>query len=67
MLYTNTVPTGFIRGGGREVGNFIVERLMDRLAQALDLDPVEVRRGNLIQPEQMPYTTGLSASGHAGR
>jgi aerobic carbon-monoxide dehydrogenase large subunit len=58
VTYTNTVPTGFIRGGGREVGNFIVERLMDRLAQALHLDPVGVRRRNLIQPEQMPYTTG---------
>ena len=33
LVYTNTVPTGFIRGGGREVGNFIVERLMDRLAR----------------------------------
>ena len=30
LVYTNAVPTGFIRGGGREVGNFIVERLMDR-------------------------------------
>jgi carbon-monoxide dehydrogenase large subunit len=33
VVYTNTVPTGFIRGGGREVGNFVIERLMDRLAR----------------------------------
>jgi carbon-monoxide dehydrogenase large subunit len=62
-VYTNTVPTGFIRGGGREVGNFIIERLMDRLAQALDVDPAEVRRRNLIQPRDMPYTTGYLRMG----
>ncbi|MBV9580657.1 MAG: xanthine dehydrogenase family protein molybdopterin-binding subunit, partial [Chloroflexi bacterium] len=63
VIYTNTVPTGFIRGGGREVGNFIIERLMDRLAQAVHLDPVEVRRRNLIHPELMPYTTGYLRMG----
>ncbi len=63
VVYTNTVPTGFIRGGGREVGNFLIERLMDRLAQALDLDPAEVRRRNLIQLSEMPYTTGYLRMG----
>jgi carbon-monoxide dehydrogenase large subunit len=64
LVYTNTVPTGFIRGGGREVGNFIIERLMDRLARALDLDPTEVRRRNLIQPSDMPYATGYLHMGN---
>jgi len=63
VIYTNTVPTGFIRGGGREVGNFIIERLMDRLARQVGLDPAEVRRRNLIAPEQMPYTTGYLRMG----
>jgi len=63
VIYTNTVPTGFIRGGGREVGNFIIERLMDRLARRLDLDVAEVRRRNLIQPQDMPYTTGYLRMG----
>jgi carbon-monoxide dehydrogenase large subunit len=63
VIYTNTVPTGFIRGGGREVGNFIIERLMDRLARQLDLDVAEVRRRNLIQPQDMPYTTGYLRMG----
>ncbi|MDQ6672785.1 MAG: xanthine dehydrogenase family protein molybdopterin-binding subunit [Chloroflexota bacterium] len=58
LVYTNAVPSGFIRGGGREVGNFIVERLMDRLARRLGVDPAELRRRNLIGPELMPYTTG---------
>lgn len=58
LVYTNAVPSGYIRGGGREVGNFVVERLMDRLAAELQRDPTEVRRRNLIGPDQMPYPTG---------
>jgi carbon-monoxide dehydrogenase large subunit len=64
LVYTNAVPTGFIRGGGREVGNFIVERLMDALARRLELDPAELRRRNLISPEDMPYTTGYNRAGN---
>jgi carbon-monoxide dehydrogenase large subunit len=58
LVYTNTPPSGFIRGGGREVGNFAIERLVDRLARDLRLDPVEVRRRNLVPPSAMPYETG---------
>jgi len=64
LVYTNTVPTGFIRGGGRPLGNYAVERVMDRLARALDISPVELRRHNLIRPEQIPYTTGFPAGRH---
>jgi carbon-monoxide dehydrogenase large subunit len=59
LVYTNAVPTGFIRGGGRPLGNYGMERVLDRLARELKLDPVELRRRNLIQPEQIPYTTGF--------
>src|SRR5438067_2251762 len=59
IVYTNTVPTGFIRGGGRPLGNYGMERVLDQLARKLDLEPAELRRRNLIQPEQIPYTTGL--------
>ncbi len=59
LVYTNCAPTGFVRGGGREVGNFAIERTMERLAAGLGLDPVEVRRRNLIRSDEMPYTTGL--------
>ncbi|HZV50138.1 MAG TPA: xanthine dehydrogenase family protein molybdopterin-binding subunit [Candidatus Dormibacteraeota bacterium] len=58
-LYTNSAPTGFIRGGGREVGNFAIERLMDRLADRLGLPRDLVRERNLLRPEDMPYDTGL--------
>ena len=59
LVYTNAVPTGFIRGGGRPLGNYAIERAMDQLARALGIDPVEIRRRNVIQPSQIPYTTGL--------
>jgi carbon-monoxide dehydrogenase large subunit len=58
VLFTNSTPSGFIRGGGRPLGNFAIERMMDRLAAELRLDPAELRRRNLIQPGQMPYDTG---------
>jgi len=64
LIYTNTVPTGFIRGGGRPLGNYGMERIIDRLALALRMDPKLVRRRNLIQPEQIPYTTGFPAGRH---
>ena len=61
VIFTNTVPTGFIRGGGRPLGNYAIERAMDQLARALDISPVELRRRNLVQPEQIPFTTGYPA------
>ena len=58
VVFTNAVPTGFIRGGGRPLGNYAVERAMDQLARALGVPAVELRRRNLVQPEQIPFTTG---------
>ncbi len=59
LCYTNSVPGGFVRGGGRPLGNYAVERILDQLARRLELDPLELRRRNLIRPEQMPYDTGF--------
>ncbi|HXI95071.1 MAG TPA: xanthine dehydrogenase family protein molybdopterin-binding subunit [Candidatus Acidoferrum sp.] len=61
LVYTNTVPSGFVRGGGRPLGNYAMERVMDRLALALGIAPAELRRRNLIQPGQIPYNTGVPA------
>src|SRR6266516_7443772 len=61
VVFTNAVPSGFIRGGGRPLGNYAVERAMDQLARALDIPPAELRRRNLVQPEQIPFTTGYPA------
>jgi carbon-monoxide dehydrogenase large subunit len=63
LVHTDTVPTGFIRGGGREMGNFVIERMMDLLARELGLDPAELRRRNLIDAARMPYDTGFKRMG----
>ena len=57
--FNDTPPAAFIRGGGRPVGNFAIERMIDRLARKLGVDPIELRRRNLIVPSDMPYETGL--------
>ena len=56
---TNRVPTTAVRGAGRPQAVFVMERLMDRAAQALGLDRAEIRRRNFVRPEQMPYAVGL--------
>ena len=53
------ISTTPVRGAGRPQGVFVMERMMDRLAQAVSLDPAEVRRRNFIRPEQMPYKVGI--------
>jgi len=58
--FSDTPPAAYIRGGGRPVGNFVVERMMDRLARRLGIDPIDLRRRNLVKPDDMPYDTGLN-------
>ena len=59
VVLTNKVPTTPVRGAGRPQAVFAMERLLDRVARELNIDRAEVRRRNLIQPEQMPYEVGL--------
>ncbi|HWP29558.1 MAG TPA: xanthine dehydrogenase family protein molybdopterin-binding subunit, partial [Chloroflexota bacterium] len=59
MVFTNKVPTVVVRGAGRPQAVFVMERMIERIARELRLDPVEVRRRNLIRPEEQPYNTGL--------
>ncbi len=56
-LVTNKCPGGPYRGVGAVQGAFTIERVMDMIAQRLGLDPVEVRRRNLIQAHEFPYAT----------
>ena len=59
VAMTNKVATTPVRGAGRPQAVFAMERLLDRIARELKLDRAEVRRRNMIQPEQMPYSVGL--------
>jgi aerobic carbon-monoxide dehydrogenase large subunit len=60
VVLTNRVPTTVVRGAGRPQAVFAMERLMDRVARELKLDRAELRRRNMIAPEQMPYSVGLT-------
>jgi len=55
---TSKSPTGPYRGVGRPISTFVMERLMDLAARRLDLDPVEMRRRNLVRAEEFPFKTG---------
>ena len=59
-VYTNTVIVTPYRGAGRPQGCYAMERTMDRIADALDLDRAVVRERNLIQPDQFPYDHHLT-------
>ncbi|MED3564460.1 xanthine dehydrogenase family protein molybdopterin-binding subunit [Bacillus xiapuensis] len=59
VLYTNTVPLAPFRGAGRPQAALILNRLLDQAAEKLNMDPVEIRRRNLIQEDEFPYRTGL--------
>jgi len=56
-VVTNTVPTGAYRGAGRPEAAAAIERAVDVFAAAVGLDPVEVRRRNLIGADRFPFRT----------
>ena len=56
-VYTNTMATDAYRGAGRPEAAYIIERVMDRVADELGLDPAEVRRRNFVSKDAFPYTT----------
>jgi len=55
--YTHTVPTDAYRGAGRPEAAYLIERLVDQCAREMNLSVDEIRRINLIKPDQLPYTT----------
>jgi aerobic carbon-monoxide dehydrogenase large subunit len=56
-VFTNTSPLTPYRGAGRPEAIYLIERLLDRAAEAIGLDQAEIRRRNLIKPQAMPYKT----------
>ncbi|MDH3704565.1 MAG: xanthine dehydrogenase family protein molybdopterin-binding subunit [Acidimicrobiia bacterium] len=55
-LVTNTTPVGAFRGAGRPEATAALERAVDLFAAEVGLDPIEVRRRNLLTPDVFPYT-----------
>lgn len=56
---TSKSPMGPYRGVGRPTSTFVMERLVDMAAHRLNMDPSEIRRRNLIRPEEFPYKTAV--------
>src|SRR5439155_20019784 len=65
-VLTNTTPIGAYRGAGRPEATALIERALDLLAAQLSLDPVEVRRRNLIPKDAFPYETPTGATYDSG-
>jgi carbon-monoxide dehydrogenase large subunit len=65
-VLTNTNPTAPYRGAGRPEATYVIERLIDDAARDLRLDPVELRRKNLISAAAMPYRTPLGVTYDCG-
>jgi carbon-monoxide dehydrogenase large subunit len=65
-VFTNTCPTGPYRGAGRPESVLNIERLLDKAADVLGMDRLEIRRKNFIQPDQFPYTTGTGVEYDSG-
>ena len=66
-VLTHTLPTGPYRGAGRPEAIYIVERLMDAAARQTGIDRTELRRRNMIRPEQMPYTNPMGKTYDSGQ
>jgi aerobic carbon-monoxide dehydrogenase large subunit len=66
-VLTHTAPTGAYRGAGRPEAIYIIERLMDAAARQLKLDPADLRRRNMIRPEQMPYKNPMGMTYDSGK
>jgi aerobic carbon-monoxide dehydrogenase large subunit len=66
VALTNTAPMGAFRGAGRPEAAALLERMMDLAAAELDIDPVEIRRRNLLTADEFPYRTATGATYDVG-
>ncbi len=64
---TNTTPVGAYRGAGRPEATAMIERLMDQAARELGIDPIELRRRNLLPDDAFPHRTHTGVTYDSGR
>jgi len=65
-VYTNTLPTAPYRGAGRPESSFALERVVDEAARVTGIDPVKLRRRNLVKKSAMPYKTAVGTTIDSG-
>ena len=61
VVHTNKVPVATVRGAGYPQAAFVMERVLDRIAQGVGIDRAECRRRNLIPADQIPYVKPLKS------
>jgi len=59
-VYTNTAPVDAYRGAGRPEATYVVERIVEQAARELGKEPADLRRMNMIQPDEFPYETPVA-------
>lgn len=64
--FTNTTQVDAYRGAGRPEAIYVLERVMDRAARELGVDPWELRRRNFIKPDQFPYAAATGETYDVG-
>ncbi len=65
-IFTSTVPVDAYRGAGRPEATYLLERIVDKAARQTGIDPVELRRRNMIQPDAFPYQTPVALAYDSG-
>jgi carbon-monoxide dehydrogenase large subunit len=65
-VFTNTTTTAPYRGAGRPEANYMLERAVEEAARVSGIDPVKLRRRNLIRPSAMPYKTAVGTTIDSG-
>ena len=65
-VFTNTTPTAPYRGAGRPEASYCLERVVDEAARITGIDPIKLRKRNLISPKQMPYSTAVGTTYDSG-
>ena len=65
-VFTNTAPTSPYRGAGRPEANYVIERVVEEAARITGIDPIRLRRRNLIKTSAMPYRTAVGTTYDSG-
>ena len=65
-VFTNTTATAPYRGAGRPEANYMLERVIEEAARVSGIDPIKLRRRNLIKPSAMPYKTAVGTTIDSG-
>jgi carbon-monoxide dehydrogenase large subunit len=64
--FSNTVPIAPYRGAGRPEANYVLERVVEEAARVIGMDPLRLRKKNLIPPSAIPYKTAIGNTYDSG-